>query len=170
MPYYCYSSGTGQDSKGPTHETIVRALCRRLAWNGDGTVAEPARRLFNRQRDADASFSIASTWEPLFKDLIASNNATIIFTIDALDECDSMGQYNRLLRFLGGLPKGPKGPYFLISSRPHVQVGDYFDSPIQFDVVTENANCDMRKFITNEINSKNNRTWEKSIFCKWPKW
>ncbi|KAJ8125069.1 hypothetical protein O1611_g8571 [Lasiodiplodia mahajangana] len=164
VPYYCYASRTSKESKAPNHETIVRALCRRLAWNGDGSVAKPARELFNKRMEADASFTVSSTWEPLLEDLIASSKATIIFIIDALDECDGMGQYNQFLRFLGGLPKTEKGPYFLISSRPHVQVGHYFDAPILFDVVNQKADQDMKKFITDEINSKNNKTWGKSVF------
>ncbi len=164
MPYYCYASGTSKESKAPKHETIIRALCRRLAWNGDGTVAKPAKDLFNTRRDQDASFTVISTWEPLLKDLMTSSKTTIIFAIDALDECE---EYNQLLRFLGTLPRTPNGPYFLLSSRPHVRVGDYFNDSIQVDAANQKAEQDMKKFITDQIDSKNNVTWAKSIFCKW---
>ncbi|KAI0912724.1 hypothetical protein F4823DRAFT_559659 [Ustulina deusta] len=161
VPYYCYASGTSKESKAPKHETIIRALCRRLAWNGDGTVAKPAKDLFNTRRNQDASFTVISTWEPLLKDLMTSSKTTIIFAIDALDECE---EYNQLLRFLGTLPRTPNGPYFLLSSRPHVRVGDYFNDSIQVDAANQKAEQDMKKFITDQIDSKNNVTWAKSIF------
>ncbi|KAI1362199.1 hypothetical protein F5Y08DRAFT_312964 [Xylaria arbuscula] len=123
VPYYCYASGTSHEPKAPTYETIVRALCRRLAWNGNGSVVERARQVFNTKRNADASYTVKSTWGPLLQDLVASNNATIIFAIDALDECDEMDQYNQFLLFLGDLLKGQKGVYCIISTRPYVQVG-----------------------------------------------
>ncbi|KAI0965843.1 hypothetical protein F4678DRAFT_312854 [Xylaria arbuscula] len=167
VPYYCYASGTSKESKAPKHETIVRALCRRLAWNAGASIAKPARDFYGiTTRDPDASSSVTSTWEPLLKDLIAFSKSTIIFVIDALDECEDMKEYNRFLRFLGGLPSTPKGPYCLISSRPHVRVRDYFNASIQVDATNQEAKDDMKKFITDQIDSKNNRTWATSIFFK----
>ncbi|KAI0548121.1 hypothetical protein F4679DRAFT_552030 [Xylaria curta] len=164
VPYYCFASGTSNESKAPKHETIIRALCCRLAWNSDGGVAQPARDLYNSTRGRDVSFTVTSTWEPLLKDLIVTSKTTIIFVIDALDECKSMEQYNRLLRFLGGLPLTPRGPYFLISSRPHVCVGDHLKPFIHLDAANQKAEHDMKTFITNQLDSKNNKTWAKSIF------
>ncbi|KAI0418533.1 hypothetical protein F5X98DRAFT_373681, partial [Xylaria grammica] len=165
VPYYCYASGTSKESKAPKYETIIRALCRRLAWNSDGSIAKPARDFYNNTKgDNDASFTVKSTWEPLLKNLVTSSKDTIIFVIDALDECESMEQYNMFLEFLGGFPHTPKGPYFLISSRPHVEVGDYFKSFVQFDAAHQKAKEDMKKFITDQIESKNSGAWATSIF------
>ncbi|KAI0423865.1 hypothetical protein F5Y09DRAFT_173588 [Xylaria sp. FL1042] len=164
VPYYCYASGTSKETKAPNYETIIRALCRRLAWRSDGSIAKHAKDLFNTRRDEDESFTITSTWEPLLKELIASSKSTVILVIDALDECESMEQYNRLLRFLGDLSRERNGPYCFISSRLHVRVGDYFDALVQFDSAHEEAEHDMKKFITDQIDSKNNSTWAKSIF------
>ncbi|RWA10773.1 hypothetical protein EKO27_g4331 [Xylaria grammica] len=165
VPYYCYASGTSKESKAPKYETIIRALCRRLAWNSDGSIAKPARDFDNNTKgDNDASFTVKSTWEPLLKNLVTSSKDTIIFVIDALDECESMEQYNMFLEFLGGFPDTPKGPYFLISSRPHVEVGDYFESFVKFDATHQKAEQDMKKLITDQINSKNSGASAKSIF------
>ncbi|GAW10750.1 hypothetical protein ANO14919_000850 [Xylariales sp. No.14919] len=165
VPYYCYASGTSKESKAPKYETIIRALCRRLAWNSDESIANPARDFDNNTKgDNDASFTVKSTWEPLLKNLVTSSKDTIIFVIDALDECESMEQYNMFLEFLGGFPHTPKGPYFLISSRPHVEVGDYFKSFVQFDAAHQKAKEDMKKFITDQIESRNSGAWATSIF------
>ncbi|KAI1131123.1 ankyrin repeat-containing domain protein [Nemania abortiva] len=165
VPYYCYASGTSKESKAPKHETIVRALCRRLAWNSDGNVAEHAREVYDmKTMDAEESLSVKKTWGPLLEKLVDSSKSKIIFMIDALDECMNAGQYRGFLRFLGGLSKKPEGPYCLISSRPHVPVGTYFNSSLQFEAIHADADSDMRKFITSEIDSKNNATWEKSLF------
>ncbi|KAI1743019.1 hypothetical protein F4680DRAFT_410812 [Xylaria scruposa] len=166
VPYYCYASGTNKESKAPKHETIVRALCYRLAWNDNGSIAKPTRDLFEAARDIDASFTVKSTWEPLLKDLIAYSKKKVVFVIDALDECESPKQYNLFLEFLRRLPNTPQGPYCLISARPHVQVRDYFNSLIQLDAANEMAKQDMKIFIKDQIDSQNNGTGAKSIFFK----
>ncbi|KAI1170236.1 hypothetical protein F4777DRAFT_584117 [Nemania sp. FL0916] len=166
VPYYCYASGTSKESKAPKHETIIRALCRRLAWNNDGTVAKAAKEFYdkNKDKDEDALFTVKSTWKPLLEALVASSKDTLVFLVDALDECESTEQYRLFLQLLRDLPKTPKGPYFLISSRPHVQVRDYFQDCIQFDALHEDAEQDMTKFIADRIDSKNDGAWAKSIF------
>ncbi|KAI0872757.1 hypothetical protein GGS24DRAFT_502493 [Hypoxylon argillaceum] len=166
VPYYCYASETSKESKAPKHETIIRALCRRLAWNSDGSVAKPARDLIETKRGIDTSFTVKSTWEPLLKDLIACSKATIIFTIDALDECQNMEHYNLFLETLRGLPKTPKGPYYLISSRPHVPITKYFDNFVNFDATNQKAEQDMEKFIASQIDSNNKGLLTGSIFFK----
>lgn len=166
VSYYCHGSGSGP---GPQYETIVRALCRRLAWKSDGSVADDAMRLYHSSKEVpDAQLTVKSTWEPLLHKLIASSPSTIVFILDALDECDSPGSYKDVLKFLARLPQQPNGPYMLVSSRPHVPVGVYLGASVQtFDVIHPETKNEMKNFIESQINSKmNDKEWEKSIFCE----
>ncbi|KAJ8124011.1 hypothetical protein ONZ43_g172 [Nemania bipapillata] len=161
---------TSKESKAPNHETMIRALCCRLAWNSDGSVAKDAREVYDTKReDREASFTVKSTWEPLLEKLVDASKSKVVFVIDALDECIETGESRKFLEFVQGLSKKPKGPYFLISSLPHVLVGKYFGSSVEFEAVHSGAESDMKKFISDQIDSKDNTTWEKSIFCKWLK-
>ncbi|KAI0544940.1 hypothetical protein F4679DRAFT_588962 [Xylaria curta] len=166
VPYYCYASSASKELKAPNYETIVRALCRRLAWNGDGTVAEHARKVYDMNKmDTEESLTVKKTWEPLLEKLVESSKSTVVFVIDALDECIKAGQCKDFLIFLERLSKKPKGPYCLISSLPHVPVGSYFeDSFIQFNTIHSDADSDMKKFIADQIDYRNNTTWKTSIF------
>lgn len=166
--YYC--SGSGAD-KGPSYETLLRTLCRRLAWNSDGTLAEPALRLYKSSESIpDAQLTVRSTWEPLFHELIASHLKTcsLVFVLDALDECQSIGDYEELLEFLRKLPREPKGPYFLVSSRLNVPVVNYFKDHVQaFGVVQHQTEEDMKSFIGAQIALKKKTAKEEnSIFCE----
>lgn len=164
VPYYCHGSGA---RPGPQYETIIRALCRRLAWNG--SVVSQAMRLYQSSKsNPEAQVTVKKTWGPLFKELIASSSTTIVLVVDALDECKSFDDYMTLLEFLTKLPRGPNGPYLLVSSRPHVPVRRHFDGSIRtFDVVQPETRNDMRSFIDNQITSKSKQVrWEKSVFCE----
>lgn len=112
--------------------------------------------------------------EELLKSLLDyshSTATTIVFVIDALDECHTKYDSKKLLAFLRGLQQGLEGLYFLISSRPHVNVGDYFEGSIQvFNCVQPQAKEDMTNFIKSQIDSKRGDVeWKKSIFCKYPR-
>lgn len=100
-------------------------------------MAEEAMKLYESSKsDPEAQVTVRKTWEPLFHELIASNSATIVLVLDALDESDSIDHYMMLLEFLNKVPRGKSGPYVLVSSQPHVPVGDYFDGSVKiFDVV-----------------------------------
>ncbi|QGA20938.1 hypothetical protein EYB26_008648 [Talaromyces marneffei] len=163
--YYCYSSKTGKESKSPGYETIIRALCYRLAWNRDGSVAEPAIDLHDQAKQGQDSPS-TKTWETLLKSLITSSSTPIVFVIDALDECKTQYDYIRLLKFLSGLLQTSVGLHCLISSQSHMRVGDYFHGSVQmFDVVQPRTEEDMRRFIKDQIESKReDPQWKKSIF------
>lgn len=166
VPYYCHGSGS---SPGPKYETIIRALCRRLAWNSDGKVAEEGMQLYESSKsDPEAQVTMRKTWEPLFHELIASSSATIVLILDALDECDSIDHYMMLLEFLNKVPRGTSGPYILVSSQPHVPVGDFFDGSVKtFDVVQSETRNDMRNFIEHQITAKSEQIrWRKGIFCE----
>lgn len=118
----------------------------------------------------DAQIPGKATWEQLLRDLIvsrSSNSIKIVFVVDALDECETMGDYVDLLKFLTDLPPHQDGPFFLVSSRPHVPVWRYFDRSVHtFDVVQDETTNEMQMFIQNQIKSKKEIHWEDSIFCK----
>lgn len=118
--------------------------------------------------DPEAQVTVKKTLEPLLQDLIAFGSARIVFVLDALDECESVDHYMRLLEFLHNLPRGINGPYVLVSSQPHVPVGTYFDDSVTtFDVVQPETRNDMKNFIENQIIAKGAQVrWRKSIFCK----
>lgn len=166
MRYYCFGSQAATESKAPTYETILRALCYRLAWNSNESVAEPAARLYNQYRLTPDAQPTTKNWEILLRDLVSSAN-TIIFVIDALDECKSEDDSKKLLAFLRGLRQESSGPYFLISSRLHVNVGGHFEDSIQvFNCVQPQTEEDMASFIKGQIDSKRQDVeWKKSIFC-----
>lgn len=164
VSYYCHGSGSGL---GPTYKTILRALCRRLAWKSNGSVAEPAMLLYHSLKfDPEAQITEKTTWEKLLRDLIASSSIKVVFVLDGLDECESLGDYIDLLKFLTDLPPQRNGPFFLVSSQPHVPVWKYFDRSVHiFDVVQDETKNEMEAFIETQINSKKAVHWEESIFC-----
>lgn len=166
--YYCYSSKTGKESKSPGYETVIRALCYRLAWNGDGSLAKPATDLYDRVKlDPDGTPNVRE-WETLLKSLIESSPTPIVLVIDALDECETRNDYQKLLIFLGGLETQTR-LHCLISSQSHIAVKDYFSCFVQlFDVVQPEAEEDMTRFIEDQIEAKTkDPRWAKSKFCTW---
>ncbi|KAG6353533.1 hypothetical protein INS49_005495 [Diaporthe citri] len=116
----------------------------------------------------EAQVTMKKAWEPLLKELIASSSTAIVLVLDALDECKLLDDYMTLLEFLSNLPRGPNGPYLLLSSQPHVPVRSYFGGSVQtFDVVQPEPRNDMKNFIDDQIASKSKQVrWEKSVFFK----
>lgn len=168
--YYCFASHTGNETKAPQYETILRALCARLAWKRDGSVDKHAAdRHTEFKKNPDTSPN-DTTWEVLLTELIAASKTPIVFVIDALDECQTLQDCNKLLDFMYRLrSKGmASGPYCMFSSLPHIKVEDYFENSIQIlDAVQPIANKDMERFIDDQIAlKKNNARWKKCIFCK----
>ncbi|KAI0843319.1 hypothetical protein F5Y06DRAFT_254644 [Hypoxylon sp. FL0890] len=163
--YYCSGSKTGENSKGPGYEIMLRALCYRLAWNGDGDVARVAKDRYDQFQLPDAE-PTPETWEALLKDLVASSSTPIVFVIDALDECKNAYDYKKFLKFLHEMPWTTGGPYCLISSRPHVPIGEYFDGSVQiFDARQPQTDQDMKCFIETQVALKrDNVIWRNSIF------
>lgn len=125
--------------------------------------------LYHQLKSApDAQRTGRTTWEQLLRDLIASSSIKIVFVLDALDECEPLGDYIELLEFLTNLPPQQNGPFLLVSSQPHVPVWRYFDRLVHtFEIVQDETTNEMQTFIENQINSKKKVHWEESIFCKW---
>jgi hypothetical protein len=168
--YYCSRTETSGKSEGPEYEAILRGLCYRLAWESHGAISKHATEIYDEysKPGIDAELSVEETWEPLFKKLVESSSTPIVIVIDALDECRSQLDYTTMLQSLSDLPRAPAGPYYLVSSRPHVRVEKYFDGAVQmFDVVQPQTEEDMKRFIKDQIDMKENEVhFKETIFCK----
>ncbi|KAI1384900.1 uncharacterized protein F4822DRAFT_433439 [Hypoxylon trugodes] len=151
--YYCFGSQAATESKAPTYETILRALCYQLAWNGNKGVAEPAKSLYENlaARNQTTEPLTRKRLEELLKNLldyVRPTESPIVFVIDALDECESKDDSKKLLAFLKRLQQEVGGVYFFISSRPHINVGGHFKDSIQvFNPVQLQTEKDMEVFI-----------------------
>ncbi|OTA90100.1 hypothetical protein M434DRAFT_398187 [Hypoxylon sp. CO27-5] len=173
LQYYCFGSQAGTESKTPTYEIILRALCHQLAWNIKGGVAEPAKSLYdNLEVKGKRNEPLTKKrLEKLLKSLLEYSRSTVtstVFVIDALDECKSKDDSKKLLTFLRRLQKELGCLYFLISSRPHVNVGDHFEGSVQvFNPIQPQTKEEMANFIKSQIDSKRRDIeWRKSIFIR----
>lgn len=165
VQYYCHGSGSGQ---GPSYETVLRALCRRLAWTNSGRVAEAAQSRYNSSTmSPEPPLTATKLWGPLLQELVSSSSKPILFLIDALDECKTPQDGARLLEFLTALQDSQETPvYFIVSSRPHIQIGRYFKESVQaFDVIQPQTKHGMECFIDPQISFKQEKThFKESIF------
>jgi len=165
--YYCFGSSTDQTFNGPTHETIIRSLCCKLAWN-DGDVAAPAAALFDRCDNVLAEPPNLKDWETLLCDLASSGSGSIVFIIDALDECKTAQEQRNFLHFVDRLLQQCPMLHIMFSSRPQVPVSDYFHNSLQtFQARSTQANDDMADFLQVKLSAKEvDPQWKNSIFCK----
>lgn len=169
--YYCDASKAQETA--PDYETIIRALCCRLAWCNDGRLAEPAFKLhgeYDPKYVRPDSKPTINEWEVFLHDLIASQRSRIIFVIDALDECRSLSDCRKLLGFLAALRSKPCCPYIFLSSRKHLPVADYFKFDLEMVDLSDNiklpqVQADITSLIDHTISSKeHDPAWERSIF------
>ncbi|ETS75369.1 hypothetical protein PFICI_12313 [Pestalotiopsis fici W106-1] len=148
--YYCYGSATEKQNQGPSYEEIIRGLCRRLAWNDGGEIAQPAKEFYQQCTSLDDQKPHTNRWEQLLRDLIIHSKERILFIIDALDECSAKADRRKFLKFVRDMQQ--HGVYMILSSRPHAEVDEYFKtSTIRYSVVTTEAKADMEVFINDEI-------------------
>ncbi|KAI0144928.1 hypothetical protein BJ166DRAFT_502832 [Pestalotiopsis sp. NC0098] len=111
--------------RGPKYEEVIRGLCHRLAWNDDGTIAEPAKTLHGLYHSGHNWGPHEKVWEGLLRDLIIQSRNRTLFIIDALDEC---------------------------STRRQTEVEAIFQNTInRYSVVTTEAKKDMEAFLDIEI-------------------
>lgn len=135
-------------------------------------MANEAERLYtSSELNPEPQLTAKAVWEPLLQELISSSPTPILVLIDALDECETLQDCRKLLEFLTEMQNDPKAPvYFIISSRPHVQVGKYFGESVRaFDVIQPQTKHDMKCFIDLQISSKREEIhFKESIFCEFP--
>ncbi|KAF2968890.1 hypothetical protein GQX73_g4697 [Xylaria multiplex] len=167
IQYYCDGSNTKEKSKPPDYQTIIRALCCRLAWNDDGSIANAATDLFNESKNTRDESVGDKRWETLLNNLISAQPAAVVLAIDALDECRDTSNCRKLLEWLRSV-KHPR-LYLLFSSRPHVEVRDYFPDVESIDIVSPQAESDMETFIKGQLAAKKEEgVSRKSIFFTHP--
>lgn len=171
--YYCTARGTGTGTAGPDPETVLRSLCRRLAWLPTGILAEPALRFWNewqnRKTASDNNKPGPKDWEQLFADLLDDTPGSIIIAIDALDECSKpAGLLGTLRRTLTPRHR----VRLLCSSREEINVKYYFDGPESADIIVYEVNSswsktsnDMRRFVDHSVGSPPDQAKWRSVFC-----
>ena len=144
----------------PNKKIVLRSLCRKLAWQPIGTIANCASDFYAKSRDAESP-----DWEDLLHRLLDASETPVILVIDALDECS---KEEELLSYLADSVRHRSNIYILCSSRPHVEVATYFhDAPAEIDTISGEKEPDMGVFIdtTVEEERKSPET-RKSIFCE----
>ncbi|OTA98011.1 hypothetical protein M426DRAFT_140316 [Hypoxylon sp. CI-4A] len=172
--YYCFGSQAATESKAPTYEIILRALCYQLAQNTDGSLAEPAESLYHclEENGRRSEPLTKNRLEELLRELLRNSHSTATSTlivIDALDECKGRDDSDMLLTFLRGVQRELGNVYFLFSSRPHIKIGDHFEGSIKrFYSIQPQTKRDISDFIKSRIELEEENAGSKnSIFRKY---
>ena len=122
----------------------------------------PFRRVVAEHLRNDPNVSPESMKETLLPDLINSlprhPNHTLVFVIDALDECGDTRSRPGILKAL--TDTGAQAPWLriIITSRPEVDIQRFFDAPtrsshLRYDLATDQeASADLRTFAQQEFN------------------
>jgi hypothetical protein len=167
IPYFCTAS-VGQ-SRRPDYETIIRAISQKLSLLPDFALAHSAEILHSRTAQGLPQSLTTDDWEMLLNDLLCegSRSSSFVFVLDALDECTSPEETQRLLEFLEGVVRRHPSVQVLFSSRQHVPVKDYFDDAILYtmDVVSGAPKEEITSFISSEVEHRRDKV-KDSIFCE----
>jgi hypothetical protein len=169
IPYFCTASRDGKVR--PDYETIVRSFARKLAWNPNFTVAQPAKTLFSTSNHGTNEELPVTKWETLLKNLIAGlpKQSVAIFFVDALDECISENDYGQLLKYMGEIMQESPNVRLLCSSREHVPVPRLLGRVPQSDVkvLAESTKIDVEALIKGEIARRRPKCYMEgeSVFC-----
>ena len=138
-------------------ENILPTLIHNLT-----TSFSPFRRVVARHLRNDPNVTPESMKETLLPDLIRSlprpPDHTLVFVIDALDECGDTRSRPGILKAL--TDTGAQAPWLriIITSRPEVDIQRFFDAPtlsshFRYDLAADQeANDDLRTFAQQEFN------------------
>ena len=167
--YYCDASATASsvsslNNSSPNKTTVIRSLCRKLAWHSTNTVARSARDFYEKFSPESHEPPQLRDWEGLLKDLLDDFKTPTILVIDALDECS---RPDEVLKHLSSSVQSRSNLYLVCSSRPHVPVTTYFNSTLaEIDVTSGKKEPDMNVFIATTIKERRNSPeTQDSIFC-----
>lgn len=161
--YYCSASIIGANVSSPDKETVLRSLCRKLAWQPINTIAKCAS-------DFYAEFSPESAespdWEDFLKRLLDDCATPVILVIDAIDECS---EPESLLKYLADAVQFRSNLYLLCSSRLQVLVGTHFRGALaEIDTISGKQAPDMDFFIKTTIEQRRQSLETKeNVFCKY---
>jgi hypothetical protein len=111
----------------------------------------------NRLRN-DLSLTPKSMTYTLFLDFIRKVSRhpkhTLVFVIDALDECGDGQSRSDLLKVLIGAAEHASWLKIIITSRPEVDIQRFFDAPMRYDLGTDQeAEIDLQTFTRSQFNS-----------------
>jgi Cdc6-like AAA superfamily ATPase len=109
----------------------------------------------NRLRN-DLSLTPKSMKYTLFLDFIRKVSRhpkhTLVFVIDALDECGDDQSRSDLLKVLIGAAKQASWLKIIVTSRPEVDIQRFFDAPIRYDLGTDQeAKIDLQTFTRSQF-------------------
>jgi len=132
---------------------ILLALICRLA----GTFPPFRTIVANHLRD-DLHLSSKSMKHTLFLDFIRKlprhPKHTLVFVIDALDECGNAQSRPLLLDVLNNAVEHAQWLKVIITSRPEVDIQRFFDTPMRYDLgADQEAEGDLRTFARSQFNS-----------------
>jgi len=111
----------------------------------------------NRLRN-DLNLTSKSMKHTLFLDFIRQlprhPKYTLVFVIDALDECGDDQSRPILLKALTDAAEHAPWLKIIITSRPEVDIQRFFDAPMRYDLGTDQeAECDLRTFARSQFDS-----------------
>ena len=142
-----YAFPSDGDNKGNTKAAIIRSLLYQLCRANPCLIPE-----VNKEHDARYSRSLLSnTCDKLLEKFICSSEPVYII-LDGLDECDKVDR-EQLLRIILHLLKTCSNLHVLIASRKEVDICQTLKANCETLVVEEKNRADIKRFVTNEINS-----------------
>ena len=151
--FFCRRDDPILDKPGNILPTLIHNL----------TITFPSfRRVVARHLRNDPNVTPESMKETLLPDLIRSlprpPNHTLIFVIDALDECGDTRSRPGILKALTDASAQAPWLRIIITSRPEVDIQHFFDAPmlsshLRYDLAADQeANDDLRTFAQQEFN------------------
>ena len=135
----------------------------------DFTSAQQAENLHSETTRGLNQLANIESWERLLGELLSeSSNQSIVFVVDALDECESPRDAERLLEFVTEIMENHSNVQLLCSSRQHVRVEMYCLPGIlhKVELTVGAATVDMKAFVNGEIFEYLRGKIKDSIFCK----
>ena len=144
---------------------ILPALICKLAGTFPAFRAVVANRLRN-----DLNLTSKSMKHALFLDFIRKlprhPKHTLVFVIDALDECGDAQSRSVLLKVLFDAAERASWLKIIITSRPEVDIQRFFDAPMRYDLGTDQeAEVDLQTFTRSQFDSMASK-WH--LPASWP--
>ena len=149
---------------------ILPTLIHKLA-----RIFPPFRSIVAERLRKDPNLTPKSMKDNLFLDFISSLHRvpehTLVFVIDALDECGTSQTRPGILKVLSDATAQAPWLKVIITSRPEVDIQRFFDAPgrsshLRYDLAADQeANADLRTFARNQFDSVASK-WH--ISAPWP--
>ncbi|KAJ9607415.1 hypothetical protein H2200_008488 [Cladophialophora chaetospira] len=145
---------TSEDAKGPTFETMVRALCHQLSWSSVG-IRTPAAKLYDISTSGSNKSPLIEQWVELLKELLTLADRPVILVVDALDECKDKKDQLSFLALIKSLHSSFSRLHIFFSSRGQEEPSNLLMSYIQtFEARSQKADADMDRFIRGQLKQR----------------